>query len=174
MVENLQREDLNPIDEANGYINLINEHHLQQTDVAKMVGKSKSTISNILRLLDLSDDIQKSLASEQITEGHARALLAVADPVERHKLFQKILHESISVREAEALSKTGIAAAKKGTQNQRGGKPADLHALETALQQILGTKVEIRTRKDQTKGRIMIHFFSLEDFDRIVKMIEKQ
>lgn len=178
LIENLQRADLNPIEVALGYLRLMKEFGINQTALAEEVGKSKATISNTLRLLELSDDIQKALQFGQITEGHGRALLTISEPNLRHAVFQKLLANKLSVRETEALAREmeagpldADAPVKKKT--EAAAKPADLRALEDSLQQSLGTKVSIRTRKDASKGSIQISFFSFEDFDRILKVLKK-
>jgi ParB family transcriptional regulator, chromosome partitioning protein len=177
MIENLQREDLNPIEVALGYLRLMKEFGINQTELGEQVGKSKSGISNTLRLLELPDEIQKALQFGQLSEGHGRALLMVTDPNLRHAVFKKVLEGKLSVRETEALAKqveageppTEEAAVKKAVPQ----KPADLRALEDSLQLSLGTKVVIRTNKNPAKGSVQIHFFSFDDFDKIIKVLKK-
>ncbi len=175
MIENLQREDLNPIEEALGYLRLIKEFQISQSDLAQVVGKSKSAVSNTLRLLDLPEEIQKALQFGQLTEGHARALLMIEDPLHRRKIFSLVVEQRLSVRQTEDLARGAKAASSEPPKPRtKLEKPADIRSLETALEQTLGTKVEIRTRKDPRKGgSLTIHFFSLDDFDKIVKMIKK-
>ncbi|MDP3542848.1 MAG: ParB/RepB/Spo0J family partition protein [Elusimicrobiota bacterium] len=177
LIENLQRADLNPIEVALGYLRLMKEFGINQTALAEEVGKSKATISNTLRLLELSEEIQKALQYGQLTEGHGRALLTISEPNLRHAVFQKLVANKLSVRETEALAREMEAgpliedAPAKGKKAE--AKPADLRALEDSLQQLLGTKVVIRTRKVASKGSIQISFFSFEDFDRILKVLKK-
>lgn len=175
MIENLQREDLNPIEEALGYLRLMKEFHISQTDLAQVVGKSKSAVSNTLRLLELPEDIQKALEFGQLTEGHARALLMIEDPLHRRKVFAVILEQKLSVRQAEDLARgTKTPERQDKPAKIKLEKPADIRSLETSLEEFLGTKVEIRTKKDPTKGgSLTIHFFSLDDFDKIVKILKK-
>lgn len=177
LIENLQREDLNPIEVALGYLRLMKEFGLNQTELGEEVGKSKSGISNTLRLLDLPEEIQKALQFGQLSEGHGRAFLMISDPNLRHAVFKKVLEEKLSVREAEALAKqveTGASgAAIEPTKKTAAPKPADLRALEESLQISLGTKVVIRTNKNPAKGSVQIHFFSFDDFDKIIKMLKK-
>jgi ParB family chromosome partitioning protein len=176
LIENVQREDLNPIEVALGYLRLMKEFGINQTELGGEVGKSKSGISNTLRLLELPEEIQKALQFGQITEGHGRALLMVADPNLRHAVFKKVLEGKLSVRETEALAKQVEAGeappdaspAKKAVAQ----KPADLRALEESLQLTLGTKVVIRTNKNPAKGSVQIHFFSFDDFDKIIKVLK--
>ena len=177
LIENLQRADLNPIEVALGYLRLMREFGINQTALAEEVGKSKATISNTLRLLELSDDIQKALQFGQVSEGHGRALLTISDPNLRHAVFQKLLANKLSVRETEALAREMEAGPGLGETPARDkkptAKPADLRALEESLQQTLGTKVVIHTKKIGSKGSIQIHFYSFEDFDRILKVLKK-
>jgi ParB family chromosome partitioning protein len=177
LIENLQRADLNPIEIALGYLRLMKEFGINQTALAEEVGKSKATISNTLRLLELSEEIQKALQFGQITEGHGRALLTISEPNLRHAVFHKLVVNKLSVRETEALAREMEAGpafeAAPIKDKKTDAKPADLRALEESLQQILGTKVVIRTKKTASKGSIQISFFSFEDFDRILKMLKK-
>jgi len=178
LIENLQRADLNPIEVALGYLRLMKEFGINQTELGEEVGKSKSGISNTLRLLELPDEIQKALQFGQITEGHGRALLMVTDPNLRHAVFKKVLEGKLSVRETEALSKQVEAGELPSADEPRAKKaaqvkPADLRALEDSLQQSLGTKIVIRTKKNPAKGVLQIHFFSFDDFDRIIKVLKK-
>jgi ParB family chromosome partitioning protein len=178
LIENLQREDLNPIEVALGYLRLMKEFGINQTELGGEVGKSKSGISNTLRLLELPEEIQKALQFGQLSEGHGRALLMVSDPNLRHAVFKKVLEGKLSVRETEVLSKqveAGEPAPEEVPVKKKAvlQKPADLRALEESLQQSLGTKVIIRTNKNPAKGSIQIHFFSFDDFDNIVKMLKK-
>jgi ParB family chromosome partitioning protein len=178
LIENLQRADLNPIEIALGYLRLMKEFGINQSELGQEVGKSKSAISNTLRLLELPEEIQKALQFGQITEGHGRALLMIGDPNLRHAAFQKILESKLSVREAETLAKQLEAGELPGTPEETPrktveSKPADLRALEENLQQILGTKIEIRTKKNPAKGTVTIHFFSFDDFEKIIKVIKK-
>jgi ParB family transcriptional regulator, chromosome partitioning protein len=178
LIENLQRADLNPIEVALGYLRLMKEFGINQTELGSEVGKSKSGISNTLRLLELPDEIQKALQFGQLSEGHGRALLMVTDPNLRHAVFKKVLEGKLSVRETEALAKqveAGEPAAEESPAKKSSPpKPADLRALEEALQVSLGTKVVIRTNKNPAKGSVQIHFFSFDDFDKIIKMLKKQ
>lgn len=177
LIENLQRADLNPIEVALGYLRLMKEFGINQTALAEEVGKSKATISNTLRLLELSEEIQKALQYGQVTEGHGRALLTITDPNLRHAVFQKLVANKLSVREIEALAREmeagPVAPETPAKDKKTEAKPADLRALEESLQQSLGTKVVIRTKKDASKGSIQISFFSFEDFDRILKVLNK-
>jgi ParB family transcriptional regulator, chromosome partitioning protein len=179
LIENLQREDLNPIESALGYLRLMKESGITQGQLTQIIGKSKSAISNTLRLLDLPEEIQKALQYGKLSEGHARALLMVENPSEKQKLFSLILEQKLSVRDAEDLARRineghllAEAREPKPAVPPR-AKPADIKNLEDDLRQTLGTKVEIRTRKDPSRGAITIHFYSLDDFDKIINIIKK-
>jgi len=179
LIENLQRSDLNPIEVALGYLRLMKEFGINQSALGQEVGKSKSSISNTLRLLELADEIQKSLQFGQISEGHGRALLAITDPNLRHAVFKKILEGKLSVRETEAMAKQVEAGGPPPGEEEKSKKvkppkPADLRALEETLQHSLGTKVVIRTKKNPAKGTILLHFFSFDDFEKIVNVLKKQ
>ena len=178
LIENLQRSDLNPIELGLGYLRLMKEFGINQTELGQELGKSKSAVSNTLRLLELSDEIQKALQYGQLSEGHGRALLMVADPTLRHDVFKKTLEEKLSVRPTEALAKLveeggAVPAAEPKAIRPTPARPADLLALEESLQQTLGTKVLIRGKKNPAKGTIQIHYFSFDDFDRIIKALRK-
>lgn len=176
LIENLQRADLNPIEVGLGYLRLMKEFGINQTSLAEEMGKSKSAISNTLRLLELPEEIQKALQFGQLSEGHGRALLSISDPNARHSAFQKAIEQKLSVRELETLAReleAGEPIVEPKSKSKPAPKPADLRALEESLQQLLGTKVVIRTKKNPAKGVINISFFSFDDFDRIVKIIKK-
>jgi ParB family chromosome partitioning protein len=178
LIENLQREDLNPIEVALGYLRLMKEFGINQTQLGEEVGKSKSAISNTLRLLELPEEIQKALQFGQLSEGHGRALLMITDINLRHAVFKKVLEGKLSVRETETLAKqveAGELPPDEPAQPKKTApaKPADLRALEDSLQQTLGTKVVIRTNKNPSKGSIQIHFFSFDEFDNIIKVLKK-
>lgn len=178
LIENLQREDLNPVETALGYLRLMKEFSINQTQLADELGKSKQAVSNTLRMLELPEDMQRALAEGKLTEGHGRAILSVTDAEARRKVFAFVLERQPSVREAEALARLAeegeLPPADTGNPPRRAEpKSADLRSLEESLQHSLGTKVVIRTRKNPAKGVLSIHFFSLDDFDRIVNMLKK-
>jgi ParB family chromosome partitioning protein len=178
LIENIQREDLNPIEIALGYLRLMKEFGINQTQLGEEVGKSKSGISNTLRLLELPEEIQKALQFGQLSEGHGRALLMVTDSNLRHAVFKKVLEGKLSVRETETLAKqveAGELPADESAPVKKTPvpKPADLRALEDSLQQTLGTKVVIHTNKNPAKGSIQIHFFTFDEFDNIIKVLKK-
>jgi ParB family chromosome partitioning protein len=158
LIENIQRQDLNAVEEAIAYKALVDEFALTQEEVAKRVGKSRSTIANILRLLDLSDEILDALKEGQISKSHARTLLAEIDEVRRQQLFEQMLSGGVTVREAEArASQTGSRSGAKAT----GRKDPNILAHEKRLREILGTKVDIK--ESGGKGKITIAFYSREE-----------
>ncbi len=177
LIENLQREDLNPVETALGYLRLMKEFGINQTQLADELGKSKQAVSNTLRMLELPEDMQKALAEGKLTEGHGRAILTVTDADARRQVFAYVLEKQPSVRETEALARLAEEGELPQTEETPARRPvpksADLKSLEDSLQQALGTKVVIRTRKNPSKGVLNIHFFSLEDFDRIVNLLKK-
>lgn len=164
LIENIQREDLNPIETALGYRNLMNKFAITQTDLASYCGKSKAAVSNALRLLELEPAIQEALQAGTISEGHGRALLMLADPVKRDALFKKMNNSKMSVRQAEDAARALLSPAKKA---EKGPKPADVASFENDLQQVLGTKVEIKYGKNMKKGQLIIHYHSLDELDNI-------
>ena len=170
LIENIQREELNPIEEAEAYQRMIEEFEYTQESVAQSVGKDRSTISNMLRILKLPTDIRNSIADGRISMGHARALLSLEVSSERDKLFALIMNKGLSVREVEGLvqskSKGGTRRVKR-TEN----KGRDVIALEEDLQRALGTKVRLVTQKK--RGKIVIEYYSYDDLDRIIQLIKK-
>ena len=164
LIENLQREDLNPIEEAQAYEKLIVDFGLTQEEVARRVGKSRVTITNMLRLLRLPAEVQQWMAEDKITTGHAKALLSLSDLSAILDAAKKIIQGNYSVRQAEMLvSRFGKAGAKDGetAEVMDPNVKAAIHALEQAL----GTKVAIQ--ESGGKGKIELHFFSLEEMHRL-------
>ena len=173
LIENLQRQDLNAIEEAFGYLRLMKEFQISQNDLAHTVGKSKSAVSNTLRLLDLSEEIQKAVQFGQMSEGHARALLMIPDALERNRVFKIVLENKLSVREAEDLSRQTSSATNKRAQKKSEPKSPDVAAQESRWREILGTNVDIRMKKSGEEGQIVIHFYNLEEFDRLSNFFKK-
>lgn len=171
LIENLQREDLSPIDAALGYLRLMKESVINQTQLASVMGKSKSAVSNTLRLLELPENIQKSLQSGKLSEGHARALLMIENSAEKQRIFCIIQEQNLSVRESEDLARGSTLGPRKTRARRLDTRTADIRALESSLQQRLGIKVEIRTKKDPSAGKIILHFYSLTDLDKVVNLI---
>ncbi len=162
LIENIQRQDLNPVEEALAYERLIDEFHLTQEEVAKKVGKSRPAVTNTIRLLDLPEDMKQALIDGKITAGKARALLSLTNPEEQRELFQSLLGEKMSVREVEAR----VAA--KGEMSRKGSVRRDpnVMAQEKLMEERLGTKVHI-TRKGE-RGTIVIDYYSLEELKRLL------
>ncbi len=167
LVENLQREDLNPIDEARGYESLMEIADATQSDIAERVGKDRSTVSNSLRLLDLPADVQEMLSNGDLSAGHGRALLALATPEEQRAAAKKVATRGLSVREVEALAR-GKAKRKKATRRRRSEDPTVRH-WEERLQRILGTQVRIE--RIGAEGTIRIEYYSDEDLERILESL---
>lgn len=174
LIENIQRSDLNPIEEATAYYNLIQMSDINQEEVAKRVGKNRSTVANAIRLLKLPEDIQRSLISGQITSGHARALLMVKNDADMRVMFGKIVGNGLSVREAEAMAEEynngGRAGAKKKDAPKRTKVDADVQNFEQELRNIFGTR-NVSLKGDINKGSIVIGFDSKKDFDRIYEVL---
>ena len=174
LIENVQREDLNPIEEAMGYKRLIEEFDLKQEEVAECVSKSRSAITNSLRLLKLSEEVQKYLVDGELSMGHARALLAVEDSEKQTFLAKKIINEKLSVREVEKLVKNLDKPVKEkplpDTQLQ-----AIYESYEEKIKQSLATKVKISPSvKTKGAGKFEIEFYSTEDFERILERIMRE
>ena len=175
LIENIQRADLNPIEEALAYYNLMQMSDLSQDEVAKRVGKKRPTVANALRLLKLPEDMQKSLIDLQITAGHARALLSVNSPADQRILFGKIVGSALSVREAEALAadyNNGGRASGKKIKKINIRKDPDIAEIEQKFIEIFGTKVILKGNID--KGTIQIDYFSRQDLDRLYNVIAQE
>jgi ParB family chromosome partitioning protein len=175
LVENLQRENLNPIEEAEAYRRLMNEFHFTQDDIAKKVGKSRPAIANTLRLLNLPREVQIDLLNGTLTMGHARALLGLRTPEEQKTIWNQVQHENLSVRETEDLIRkvneppVVSRETKKAKISIHAEKDANIIEMEDELQQALGTKVTIKPSGDG--GRIEIDYYSTEEFERICEKI---
>ncbi len=171
LLENVQREDLNPIEEARGYRRLIDEFSMTQQDLAERLGKTRSTVANTLRLLQLPPDLQARMQHGELSPGHARALLGAASLQEQQELASLVRERGLTVRDAEAMVQD-----RRGTPPRR--KPAArvaanpaLQELERRLEQRLGTRVHIHTRKaDGTSGRIEIEYYSAPELERIFEI----
>ena len=177
LIENIQRENLNPIDEASAYFKLMELGELSQEEVARRVGKKRSTVANSLRLLKLPEDIQSALISGQISAGHARAILSVDGSTEQRILFGKIVGNGLSVRDAEQLANElnnkESKPAKKSTAAQKTeNKDPNLVELEQKFVEVLGTKVQIKG--DLSRGTVQIEYFSSDDLDRLYSIFTKQ
>ncbi|MBL7130332.1 MAG: ParB/RepB/Spo0J family partition protein [Candidatus Omnitrophica bacterium] len=171
LIENIQREGLNPIEEAHAFQRLLDKFNFKQDDIAKALGKDKATISNILRLLKLPADVQKCLARGEITFGHAKVLLATEDIQKQRKLCQLIISKSLSVRELENIINISVLQRKRKVVTSRIIDPYILN-FERALQLSLGTKVRIMAHRK--RGKIVIEYYSPQDLERIVNMFKKR
>lgn len=170
LIENLQRKDLNPLEEARGYQYLIDDFGFSQEEVANALGKNRVTIANILRLLKLPKKIQEYLKREKITMGHARALLAIENPEEQLRLCERIISQGLSVREIENFARSITTRVRKISKLQK--KDLHLAAAEDQLQHILGTKVKII--QYNKRGAIQIEFYSPDDLNRILDILKSK
>ena len=168
LIENIQREDLNPIEEAEAYLVLSNKYGLSHKEIAQKVGKKRVTVSNSMRLLKLPPEIRKSLRDGHISQGHARAILQAKTNLKMHNLWKKILRDKLSVRATEALFKKKYMKIKKESDKIKRIEP-NLKIIEDILIETLGTKVKIKHLK--SSGCIEISYFSDDDLERIVDLV---
>lgn len=170
LIENIQRSDLNPIEEAYGYKRLMERNQMSQADIAQAVSKGRSTIANSLRLLDLPEDAQKLLFDEEITAGHARAILSVPDKEGRAKLTRKLAENKLSVRETEQIAR--LMANKPTGKKDRMPIPTVYKSVARALKQMLDTDVKVKSSGG--KNKIEISFTNEQDLERIFKLIDTE
>lgn len=168
LIENLQRDDLNPIEEAYAFKGLIEEHNLTQEEVASAIGKSRSYIANSIRLLNLDEEIIDYIANGKITSGHGRALLTIKDKEERIKTAQSIINNKINVRETEKMAKNNK---EKNQKRKETKKDPFVKEIEEQLMRALGTKVSLNPKKEG--GTIQIEFYGHEDLERILELMIK-
>jgi ParB family chromosome partitioning protein len=173
LVENIQREDLNPIDEALAYRRLADQFHLTQEHIAAAVGKDRASIANHLRLLKLPDEVRAEVASGRLSMGHARALLSLADEADQRRLAREVVARSLSVRETESLVKK-IVEGEMPAREPAPPPPVDVHtrAAEDRLKVLLGTRVRIV--RHGTRGRIEIDFGSEDELIRIYDVLTER
>ena len=171
LIENIQREDLNPIEEAQAYKRLLTEFHLKQDEVAERVSKSRAAVTNSIRLLKLNEEVQRMVVDEMISTGHARALLAVENPEEQYNLAQRIFDEKLSVRDVEKLVKNLHKPTKSKKVDDK-TMQVIYQDIEEKLKQKLGRKV-IVTSKGEGSGKIEIEFYNHEDLDRLLDVLNK-
>lgn len=171
LIENVQRADLNPIEEAQAYQRLIQEFHLTQEEIAARVSKNRATITNSMRLLKLDERVQEMLSDGRISSGHARAVLGVENGEQQFQLANKIVQEVLSVRDVEKLVKMMNRPEKKKKEEKGPDIQLIYRQLEEKLKSIMGTKVTIN-RKDRNKGRIEIEYYSQEELERIIELME--
>jgi ParB family chromosome partitioning protein len=169
LIENIQREDLNPIEEAEAYQRLVEERRISQEEVAKRVGKNRVTVTNTLRLLRLPQEIKQYLAEGRLSAGHARALLGLLTPEHQRQMAKRIVEENLSVRQVEAIVNRSSAHKRKAKSARH--LSAEIVDLETRLTHFLGTQAKIYPRKNQKEGRVEIQYFSLDDLDRVLQKI---
>jgi ParB family chromosome partitioning protein len=171
LIENLQREDLNPIEAAEAFKHLIEEFNLSQEDLSKRIGKDRTTITNTLRLLKLPLEVRNQLLQNRITSGHARAILSLESKEKQKELCALIIKKGLSVREAESIAKRWAEKPKKSITpvKPRGDLESQLSSLQDSMRKYLGTKVHI-TQKGK-RGKIEIEYYSHEDLERIVEAI---
>ena len=170
LIENIQREDLNPIEEAQAYKRLLTEFNLKQDEVAERVSKSRAAVTNSIRLLKLDERVQQMVIDDMISTGHARTLLAVEDPEEQYTLAQQIFDERLSVRDIEKLVKNLHKPEKPKKKPDDKTMQAIYQDIEERLKQKLSTKVTV-TSKGEGSGKIEIEFYNHEDLDRLLDMI---
>ena len=171
LIENIQRVDLNPLEEAEGYAILTGKYSLSQDQIAKKVGKSRSVVANALRLLKLPPEIRKSLKSGKISSGHARAILGLKKSLQMMTLHQKVLRDELSVRQTETLVKKYSESLNKKIKTIRNSpKKTDIAHIENELIKCFGTKVSIKKTSKGT-GKIKIDFYSDSDLQRIINLI---
>lgn len=173
IIENVQRTDLNPVEEAQGYQQLIDEYDYSQNDLARAISKSRSHVANTMRLLKLPEGVLKLVREGALSAGHARTLVTIANP---EKLARKIIAEGLSVRQVEAISQSeGMADLE--TKGMRSGKPAtaaksaDIQAVERRLEEALGLKIDLR-HGDKTTGELRIKYKTLEQLDDLCRRLE--
>lgn len=176
LIENIQRENLNPIEEAIAYKRLLTEFNLKQDEVAERVSKSRTAVTNSMRLLKLNEKVQQMVIDDMISTGHARAILGIDDMERQYQIAQKIFDEKLSVRETEKLVKK-IQQEKNEDKSKKEKKTdskmkAILGDLEETMKGILGTKVAIN-QKNEEKGKIEIEYYSMDELDRIIDLIRK-
>ncbi len=172
LIENVQRADLNPIEEAMAYQQLIQEFHLTQEEIALRVSKNRATITNSMRLLKLDPRVQQMVAEGQISNGHARALLGLEEGERQYQTAKKVIQENLSVRDVEKLVKMMNRPERdKSPKKEENDLNLIYQQIEDKLKSIMGTKVIIN-RKDKNKGRIEIEYYSQEELERLIEMME--
>jgi ParB family transcriptional regulator, chromosome partitioning protein len=176
LIENIQREDLNPVEEAQAYHRLMTLGNLSQEEAASRVGKNRSTVANALRLLKLPEDMSSSLSAGQITSGHARAILSVLNPADQRILFGRIVGNALSVRDAERMAGELNAGSRAATAKPEpkkasvdGVRDVEIRNLEQKFIDVLGTKVTVKGNLD--RGTVEISYFSRDDLDRLYEVI---
>lgn len=175
LIENIQRENLNPIEEAIAYKRLLTEFELKQEEVAERVSKSRTAVTNSMRLLKLDERVQQMVIDEMLTTGHARALLAIEEPEAQFQIANQVFNNRLSVREVEKLVKNigkEKTAKKEKNNKQDNQREAVFQDLEEKMKAALGTKVSINRKNDQ-KGKIEIEYYSIEELERLMEILMK-
>lgn len=170
LIENIQRQDLNPIEEAQAYKRLLTEFHLKQDELAERVSKSRAAVTNSVRLLKLSDEVQQMVIDDMISTGHARALLAVEDQNMQYTIAQKIFDEKLNVRDVEKLVKNLNKPPKQRVKETDSAMDAIYNDISEKLKQKLSTKVTV-TSKGKGAGKIEIEFYNHEDLERLMELM---
>lgn len=172
LVENLQRQDLNVLEEAQAYRRLADEFHMTQEEVATRVGRSRAAVANAMRLLGLSDEMKGSVAAAEISEGHARALVSVEDAVARRDLWRQVIDRGLTVRQTEELARRAAGRNDARAPRAAATQPIDPEtaALEERVRATIGTKVELRRRANRS-GQIVLHFFSDEELEGLLSRL---
>lgn len=171
LIENIQRENLNPIEEAQAYKRLLNEFHLKQDEIAERVSKSRTAVTNSMRLLKLCDKVQQMVIDDLLTTGHARALITIEDPETQYNIAQKIFDEKLSVRDVEKLIRN-INKPSKAPKQENETLSLIYKDIENKLKNNLGTKVTINA-KENGAGKLEIEFFNHDDLDRIIDLLSR-
>lgn len=173
LIENIQRQDLNPIEEAQAYKRLLTEFNLKQDEVAERVSKSRTAVTNSMRLLKLCDEVQQMIIDDMISTGHARALISIEDPEQQYTIAQKVFDEKLSVRDVEKLVKN-LGKPEKPKKEKIEDKSLEViyKDVEEKLKQNLGTKVEL-TSKGNGAGKIEIEFYNHDDLERLIDLLSK-
>ncbi|WP_455717325.1 ParB/RepB/Spo0J family partition protein [Anaerosporobacter sp.] len=172
LIENIQREDLNPIEEAIAFQKLINEYKLKQDEVAERVSKSRTAIANSMRLLKLDQRVQQMLIDDMISSGHARALITLEDGDLQYQVATKIFDEKLSVRETEKLVKKLLEPVKEETKDNKGRELDFIYRdIEEKIKEIIGSKVQVK-QKSEDKGKIEIEYYSKDEFELIIELFQ--
>jgi ParB family chromosome partitioning protein len=168
IIENLQREDLNPMEQARAYEKLSSEFALTQEEMAERTGKNRSSVANFLRLLKLPLELQSEIEQSRLSFGHAKVLMMLDDPEAQLRMARRVVEKALSVRQTEELVYSLTQPSEKEVREKKKSDP-NVRAVEQELERLLGTRVQIKDRKG--KGRIVIEYASLEEFDRIIESL---
>ena len=173
LIENIQRENLNPIEEAQAYKRLMEEFHLKQDEIAERVSKSRTAVTNFMRLLKLSEKVQQMVIDEMITTGHARCLISIEDQEMQHQIALRIFDEKLNVRETEKLVRKILQGKEEPAGKPKPSSALDpvYQSLEEQMKQIFGTKVQIH-QKNKDRGKIEIEYYSPDDLNRLLELMQ--